>query len=551
MAKPAIISVDDDQEVLRAVERDLRREYAQEFRILTAASGAEGLDLLRRVVLREEAIALILSDQRMPEMSGVEFLARSTDVVPAAKRVLLTAYADTEAAIRAINEFHLDHYLMKPWHPPTERLYPVLDDLLGDWEASSLVATDGVRVLGHRWSADCHASRDFLTRNQIPHRWLDVEGEEGRRLLASAAPEGEARLPILVFSDGSILVAPTTSEVAERVGMKTRAELSFYDLVIVGGGPAGLAAAVYGASEGLRTVLVEREASGGQAGQSSRIENYLGFPAGLSGADLSRRAIAQAERLGAELLTPQEVTGVEARGPSRIVKLADGTEIGCHAILIATGVAYRRLDAPGVDRLTGRGIYYGAALGEAAFFAGRQVVVVGGANSAGQAALHLGREAQVTLVYRGATLAKSMSEYLIARIEASDRIAVLLNAEIVEAHGDEHLESVTVEEAGTRGSIPADGMFVFIGAEPHTAWLGRLIARSKRGFVLSGPQVTHFENGGAPSWQLERDPFLLETNIPGIFVAGDVRDQSIKRVASSVGEGSMAVSFIHEYLRDM
>jgi thioredoxin reductase (NADPH) len=551
MAKPILLSVDDDPEVLRAVERDLRREYAKGFRVLTASSGAEGLDVLRQIVLRGDGVALVLSDQRMPEMTGVEFLGRAAEVVPAAKRVLLTAYADTEAAITAINELHLDHYLMKPWHPPTERLFPVLDDLLGDWEASTIAATDGVRVVGHRWSADCHAARDFLTRNQVPHRWLDVDGEEGRRLLAAAVPDGEHALPVLLFADGSTLMAPTTTEVAERVGLKTRAEQSFYDLVIVGGGPAGLAAAVYGASEGLRTVLIEREASGGQAGQSSRIENYLGFPTGLSGSDLARRAIAQAQRLGAELLTAQEVTSIEAHGPSRVVRLADGHEISCHAVLIATGVAYRRLEAEGVERLTGRSIYYGAALGESAFFSGRHVVVVGGANSAGQAALHLAHGARVTLVYRGDALEKSMSRYLIDRIEAHDDIDVRLGTEVVEAHGEESLEAVTLESAGARERLPAEGMFVFIGAAPHTAWLGRLIARSERGFVLSGPQVTHVENGGAQPWPLERSPYLLETNVPGVFVAGDVRDESIKRVASSVGEGAMAVSFIHAYLREL
>lgn len=553
MSKPVLLSVDDDPEVLRAVERDLRRQYAREFRVLTASSGADALELLRQVVLRGEGVALVLSDQRMPEMSGVEFLGKAAEVVPGAKRVLLTAYADTEAAITAINELHLDHYLMKPWHPPEERLYPVLDDLLGDWEAAALAAAaESVRVLGHRWSADCHAVRDFLTRNQVPHRWLDVEGEEGKRLLAAAVPDGEVALPVLVFADGSTLVAPTPAEVAERVGLKTQAELSFYDLVIVGGGPAGLAAAVYGASEGLRTVLVEREASGGQAGQSSRIENYLGFPSGLSGADLARRAIAQATRLGAELLTAQEVTAIEAHGPTRVVRLADGAEIGCHAVLIATGVSYRRLEAGGVERLTGRGIYYGAALGEAAFFAGRDVIVVGGANSAGQAALHLAQTARVTLVHRGDSLAKSMSRYLIDRIEGHDNIEVRLETRIVEAHGDENLEGITLATAsGEQERVPADGMFVFIGAEPHTAWLGRLVARSARGFVLAGQQVLAGDNGGAPPWPLERAPYLLETNVPGVFVAGDVRDESIKRVASSVGEGAMAVSFIHAYLREL
>lgn len=551
MAKPSILSVDDDQEVRRAVERDLRRHFSESYRVLSAGSGAEALDLLGRVVLRGEEVALILSDQRMPEMTGVEFLGQAVKITPAAKRVLLTAYADTDAAIRAINEVHLDHYLMKPWHPPEERLYPLLDDLLGDWHASALAATEGVRVLGHRWSADSHRVRDFLTRNQIPHRWLDVEHEEGRLLLATAGLETTDRLPVLVFPDGSTLVDPTNSDIAERVGLRTRAELPFYDLVIVGGGPAGLAAAVYGASEGLRTVLVEREASGGQAGQSSRIENYLGFPSGLSGADLARRAIAQAERLGAELLSAQEVTAVEANGPARVVRLADGTELGCHALLIATGVSYRRLSAEGMDRLAGRGVYYGAALGEGSAFRDQPVFIVGAANSAGQAALHLAETADVTIVCRGDSIARSMSQYLVERIESHERITVRMGTQIVEAHGDTHLEGVTIEEGGERTHHDASGLFVFIGAEPHTEWLGRLVARSERGFVLSGADVARGGTGNAPPWPLARDPYLLETNVPGIFVAGDVRDQSIKRVASAVGEGAMAVAFIHQYLREL
>lgn len=549
--KPVLLSVDDDAEVLRAVERDLRRRYAERVRVLSASSGAEALDLVRRVVLRGEEVALLLVDQRMPEMTGVEFLAAAAEIVPRAKRVLLTAYADTEAAIRAINELQLDHYLMKPWHPPEERLYPVLDDLLGDWESSALAAAEAVRVIGHRWSADSHRVRDFLTRNQVAHRWLDAEQEEGRRLLLAAASDGDAQLPVVLFPDGSTLVAPGTAELAERVGLKTRAELPFYDLVIVGGGPAGLAAAVYGASEGLRTVLVESEASGGQAGQSSRIENYLGFPAGLSGSDLARRAIAQAERRGAELLTVPEVSAIEAKGPSRVVRLADGTELRCHAILLATGVAYRRLEAEGAERLTGRGVYYGAALGEAAYFAGRPVTVIGGANSAGQAALHLALKAQVTMVVRADSLEKSMSTYLVERVHAEPAIDVRLNAQVVEVHGDEHVEAATIDESGTRSKLAADGVFVFIGAEPRTAWLSGLIACSERGFILSGSQVAQSQNGRWPRWPLERDPYLLETNVPGIFVAGDVREQSIKRVASAVGEGSMAVSFIHQYLREL
>jgi thioredoxin reductase (NADPH) len=551
MTKPVLLSVDDDTEVLRAVERDLRRRYSDRFRVLSAGSGVEALDLLRRVVLRGEEVALLLVDQRMPEMTGVEFLTSALEVAPSAKRVLLTAYADTEAAIRAINEVRLDHYLMKPWHPPEERLYPVLDELLGDWQASALAGADAVRVISHRWSADSHRVREFMARNQVAHRWLDAEQDEGRRLLAAAALDGDERLPLLVFPDGSTLVAPGTTELAERVGLRTSAELPFYDLVIVGGGPAGLAAAVYGASEGLRTVLLEAEANGGQAGQSSRIENYLGFPAGLSGSDLARRAIAQAARFGAELLTGLEVSAIEPKGPARVVRCADGRELGGHAILIATGVAYRRLEADGAARLTGRGVYYGAALGEAAFVDGGPVVVVGGANAAGQAALHLALETRVTMVVRGDSLESSMSSYLVERIRSDPRIDVRLDAEVVEVHGEEYVESVTIAEAGTRSLLETEAVFAFIGAEPNTAWLDGLVARNEDGFVLSGPQVARTAGGGSARWPLERDPYLLETNIPGIFVAGDVREQSIKRVASAVGEGAMAVSFIHEYLREL
>lgn len=546
MEKPVLLSVDDDAEVLRAVERDLKRRYGGRFRVLSSQSGEEALDLLRRLVLRGDAVALLLVDQRMPGMTGIELLTAAMDVTPGAKRVLLTAYADTEVAIRAINEVGLDHYLMKPWHPPEERLYPALDDLLGDWEAASLAAVDAVRVVGHRWSADSHRVRDFMARNQVAHRWLDVEQDEGRRLVAAAA-DGDERLPLLVFPDGSTLLAPSTPELAERLGLHTRAQLPFYDLVIIGAGPAGLAAAVYGASEGLRTVLLEADASGGQAGQSSRIENYLGFPAGLSGSDLTRRAIAQAERLGAELLTASEVTSIEATGPSRVVRLADGRELGCHAILIATGVAYRRLGAEGAERLTGRGVFYGAALGESAFFVGRPVVVVGGANSAGQAALNLAKRARVTMVVRGPSLRTTMSSYLVERILADPSIEVRLDSQVVEVHGEDSVEGVTIESAGSRTTLETQGVFVFVGAEPHTAWLDGLVACSDSGFVLSGPQVA--QEGAGVRWPLERDPYLLETGVPGIFVAGDVRDQSIKRVASAVGEGAMAVAFIHQYLR--
>jgi thioredoxin reductase (NADPH) len=549
--KPVLLSVDDDTEVLRAVERDLRRRYSTRYRVLSAGSGAAALDMIRRVVLRDEEVALLLVDQRMPGMTGLELLAATLELLPNARRVLLTAFADTEVAIGAINDVHLDHYLLKPWHPPEERLYPVLDDLLDDWHASSLAGAERVRVIGHRWSLDSHRIRDFMARNQLAHRWLDAEHDEGQRLLAAAALGGDARLPVLFFPDGSTLVAPSTNELAERMGLRTRAELPFYDLVIAGGGPAGLAAAVYGASEGLRTVLVERDAGGGQAGQSSRIENYLGFPTGLSGADLARRAIAQAQRFGAELLTVPEVTAIEANGPSRLVRLSDGRELGCHAVLIATGVEYRRLEAEGAERLTGRGIYYGAALGEAAFYAGKPVVVVGGGNSAGQAALHLAAKARVSMVVRGDSIEGSMSHYLVERIRAEPNLEVRLNATVVEAHGDDLLQGVTIDEAGARTRLETSGLFVFVGAAPNTGWLGGLVARGAHGFVLSGPQVSRSRDAGRKRWPLERDPYLLETSVPGVFVAGDVREQSVKRVASAVGEGAMAVSFIHQYLREL
>jgi thioredoxin reductase (NADPH) len=556
--KPVLLAVDDDQGVVRAVERDLRTRYASDFSVLSAGSGAEGLELLKRLVVRGDPVALLLTDQRMPQMTGVEFLAQAADVVPAARRVLLTAYADTEVAIRAINEIRLDHYLMKPWHPPEERLYPVLDDLLEDWRASEVVAggvptlaeSESVRVIGHRWSEESLRVRDLLAQSQVPYRWLEVDAEEAQRLL-QAASLGAEKLPVVMFGDGETLVGPEPADVAERVGLQTHAELAFYDLVVVGAGPAGLAAAVYGASEGLRTVVVERATAGGQAGQSSRIENYLGFPAGLSGADLARRATAQARRFEAELLTAQEAVGLDAGGTTRIVRMADGSDVASHTVLLATGVSYRRLDATGADRLTGRGIWYGtASTGDAALLDGQEAFVVGGANSAGQAALHLARRTKVTILYRGESLAKSMSHYLVDRIESMPEITVRLNAKVVETHGAETLEEITIDEGGVVSKIPATALFVFVGAEPHTEWLGSAVARSDRGFILCGTQVLKTPKG-CPNGPLRRHPFPLETNVPGVFAAGDVRDQSIKRVASAVGEGSMAVLLIHQYLKEV
>jgi thioredoxin reductase (NADPH) len=549
-ARPVLLAVDDEPSVARAVERDLRRRYGRDYRVLRAESGESALDAVRESKLRGAAVAMIVADQRMPEMSGVELLEQAMRIAPEAKRVLLTAYADTQAAIDAINRVSLDHYLLKPWDPPEDQLYPVVDDLLDAWRADAPAEADRIRVVGHRWSRESHDARDFLARNQVPYRWLDVErDDEGRRLLAAADGDGDAVLPLVLLPDGSVLHGPSVQELAERAGVRRRAELEFYDLVIVGGGPAGLAAAVYGASEGLRTALIEREAPGGQAGQSSRIENYLGFPVGLSGADLARRATAQASRFGAELLTVQEVTGIDDRGPARIVQMAGHEQLGAKAIIVATGVDYRRLDAPGIAQLSGRGVYYGGSRSEGVSCRDEHVVVVGGANSAGQAAIYFAGYAQrVTLLYRGATLGKSMSRYLIDTIEATPNIEVRLNGEVVAAHGGESLERITVRDTvtGAEDEVGLAAMFVFIGARPETAWLPAGIARDQRGFVLAGAEL--LREDVRPRWRLDRDPYLLETSMPGVFVAGDVRSESMKRVASAVGEGSMAVHFVHEYL---
>jgi thioredoxin reductase (NADPH) len=553
--KPVVLAVDDDPEVVRAVERDLNTRYAHDFTVIAAGGGEEGLEILRRLSLRGDPVALIVTDQRMPGMTGVELLAQSAGLAPDAKRVLLTAYADTEVAMRAINEIRLDHYLMKPWHPPEERLYPVLDDLLEAWRAGTAhaAAADGdgdvVSVIGHRFSRESRLVRDLLDNNQVSFKWLEVDEAPARQLLEEAAL-GADRLPVVLVPGTEPLVAPDPSEVAERVGLQTAEELALYDMVVVGAGPAGLAAAVYGASEGLRTVVIERRTFGGQAGMSSRIENYLGFPAGLSGADLARRATAQARRFGAELLTAQDAVAVDVVGRTRVVRLADGTDIASHTVLLAPGVSYRRLDAKGADRLTGRGIWYGtASSGDAALLGGHEAFIVGGANSAGQAALHLASGTHVTILYRGDSLQKSMSQYLVDRIEEMpEEITVRLNTRVVETHGEDMLEEITIDEGGTVRKIPATALFVFVGAEPHTDWLGTAPARSERGFILTGSQVLNVPKGCAP-WPLQRQPLALETSIPGIFAAGDVREQSIKRVASAVGEGSMAVLLVHQYLK--
>ena len=553
MAKPVILAVDDDPPVLRAVERDLRRQYGRDYRVLAADSGATALETLRQVALRSEPVALLVVDQRMPGMTGVDLLAEAIKLFPDVKRVLLTAYADTEVAIRAINAIRLDQYLMKPWDPPEEKLYPVLADLLDDWLAAFRPPFEGIRVVGHRWSARAHEIREFLARNQVPYRWLDVEAdEEGRRLVESMGGEGApgTRLPMVVLADGTALPEPTNVEVAERVGLRTRAQQPFYDLVIVGGGPAGLAAAVYGASEGLKTLLLEREAPGGQAGQSSRIENYLGFPVGLSGADLARRAVAQASRLGAELLTPQEVSGLRIADQARFVALTDGSELGCRALLVATGVQYRKLEAPGIERLAGVGVYYGAALSEVFAYRDRDVYIVGSGNSAGQSALYLERFARsVTMLVRGDGLVETMSAYLIDEIEKSEKIRVRFRTSVAEAHGENELEALTLSDAGAGATetLPAAALFIFIGATPRTDWLGELVERDPTGYILTGSDL--LAGGRRPrGWTLDRDPYLLEASVPGIFVAGDVRHESIKRIASAVGEGAMAVRFVHQYL---
>jgi thioredoxin reductase (NADPH) len=549
MKKPVILTVDDDVDVLRAVERDLRRQYGERFRVMRADSGSAALQLVQQLKLRNESPALFLVDQRMPRMSGVEFLEQALKEFPKVKRALLTAYADTDAAISAINSVQIDHYLMKPWDPPEERLYPVLDDLLDDWLAGFHPPFEGIRVIGLKWSPQTHAVKDFLARNQIPYQWLDVEIDVEARKLDEQAGNGK-NLPLVLFPDGSCLRDPTPEVVAGRVGLKTRAQMPAYDLAIIGAGPAGLAAAVYGASEGLTTVMIEREAPGGQAGSSSRIENYLGFPSGLSGGDLARRAVAQARRFGTEILTPQTVTKIRLNGPYRVLTLADGSEISCQALLIATGVSYRRLEMPGIDSLTGAGVYYGAAATEALSCQNEDAYIVGAGNSAGQAAMYLSRFARsVTLIVRGESLAKTMSQYLIDQIEKTPNIAVQFRSRVTEAQGNSRLDALTIanDQSGEAKTVPAIALFIFIGAMPHTSAIAELIECDERGFILSGPDL--IANGRRPrNWPLQRDPFLLETNVPGIFVAGDVRHGSIKRVASAVGEGSIAIELVHQYL---
>jgi thioredoxin reductase (NADPH) len=548
MGKPVLLSVDDDPAVSRAVARDLRRKYGERHRIVRAESGEAALDALRQMKLRGEQVAVLLADYRMPEMNGIEFLEQAMDIYPAARRALLTAYADTGAAIDAINVVDLDYYLLKPWDPPEEKLYPVVDSLLDAWRDSDHRPVAELKVVGHRWSARSSEVREFLARNQVPYRWFPADEPEGRRLLDAAGAD-EMALPVVVTADGEALVEPADAELAARVGLATTPAAEFYDLVVIGGGPAGLGAAVYGASEGLRTVLVERTATGGQAGQSSRIENYLGFPDGVSGAQLTDRARRQATRFGAELLTTREVVGLEVHGPARTVRFSDGTKIDAHAVILATGVAYRQLGAPGCTDLTGLGVFYGSALTEATGCAGQDVYIVGGANSAGQAAVYLARHAKsVTILVRAPSLRKSMSHYLIEQIERVPNITVRTCTEVAEAHGEGHLERLTLRDsAGGTEVVDAQWLFVFIGAAPLTGWLDGVVHRDERGFVLAGPDLAA-AGERVPGWPLDRAPYHLETSVPGIFVAGDVRAESAKRVASAVGEGAMAVMLVHRYL---
>jgi thioredoxin reductase (NADPH) len=549
MAKPVILAVDDDREVLGAIERDLRQHYRAGYRILKAQSGREALDAVRQLKIRGAAIALFLVDQRMPEMTGTELLIELRKLYPDARKVLLTAYADTEAAIKSINEVGLDYYLMKPWDPPDQRLYPVLDDLLSDWTAHVRLPFEGVRVAGGRWSRESYRVKEFLSRNHVPYQWIDIDNDQSMRELVSSLSNSLTRLPVVFFPDGGHLIAPSNVELADKVGLATTAHLPFYDLVIIGGGPAGLANAVYGASEGLKTLLIEQSAPGGQAGMSSRIENYLGFPSGISGAELARRATDQARRFGVEMLTAREVVGLRREDPFRIVRMANGTEVSCHAVLIATGMSVRTLEAPGIEPLVGAGIYYGAATTEAATYRGQDVCVVGGANSAGQGALFFTRYARrVVMLVRGKDLSASMSQYLIDRINATPTIEVMTRTEVAGARGTDHLEQVIVRNVDTSEERALDiaAMFIFIGSAPRSEVAAGLLALDEKGFILTGPDL--FRDGVRTGWKLDRDPFLFETSMPGVFAAGDVRAGSNRRVAAAVGEGSAAIYTIHQYL---
>jgi len=553
MPKPVLLTVDDDPDVLRAVERDLRTRYADRYRILRASSGPEAMNTLQQLHSRNEAVALLLADQRMPDLDGVGFLAQATELFPSSKRALLTAYADTNAAIEAINEAKVHYFLMKPWDPPEENLYPALDDLLNDWADSYHPPYEGLRLFGTRWSSHAYELRSFLARNHVPYQWVDVElnasDSSTQALLKNEKGENEP-LPLMIFPDGTRLCDPAPLAIAQKIGLRTHADVEFYDLAIIGGGPAGLAAAVYGASEGLKTVMIEREAPGGQAGLSSRIENYLGFPSGLSGQDLARRAVVQATRFGVEILAPQEAVSVRVEGPYRIIELGDGSRISCHALLLATGVQWRNLGVPGEERVRGAGVYYGGGVTEAIACRGETVYVVGGANSAGQAAVHFAKYAEkVVMLVRRESLVSTMSQYLIDQIQKIPNIEVWPESEIAELHGEHQLEEISVRCArtGTVDRYPARSLFIYIGAFPKTDWLGDFVERDERGFILSGPDLLK-DGRRPPNWSLDRDPNLLESSVPGVFVVGDVRHGSVKRVASGVGEGAVAVQLIHQYL---
>jgi thioredoxin reductase (NADPH) len=550
MAKPIIMAIDDEPQVLNAIARDLQARYQADYRIVKAGSGDDALETVQEFKRRNDLIALFIADQRMPAMSGIEFLTEAIRLYPETKKVLLTAYADTDAAIASINAIGLDYYLLKPWDPPEDCLYPTLDDLLSDWQASVPIPYDGIRVAGTLWSSSSHNVKEFLARSQIPYQWLDIERDDEARVLVETACEGRPRLPTLFFSDGSTLVDPDLRTLADKVGMTTQAEQPFYDLIIVGAGPAGLAGAVYGASEGLRTVVIEKQAAGGQAGTSARIENYLGFPQGVSGADLTRRATTQAKRLGAEIITAQEVTALRVEGPYRFVTLTDGSELSCRALLISTGVKVRELDVPGIEPLIGASVYYGAANSEAVHYKDKRVFAIGGANSAGQGALFLSRFAkEVTILIRADSLKKSMSQYLIDQIDATENISVKCNTEVTSVSGTDLLESITLTDhaLGTSATLPADAIFIFIGAVPHSDIAKGVVELDEAGFIYTGQDL--MRGGSRPkNWKPKRDPFMLETSVPGIFAAGDVRHGVVRRVASAVGQGAVAVSLIHEYL---
>ncbi len=551
MKKPYLVAVDDDISVLRAVERDLKAKFTPAYRVLAVDSPQKAIGLVRQLTARGDVVALFLVDQRMPQMSGTEFLREVLPLQPAARRVLLTAYADSSAAIDAINKVKLNHYLMKPWEPPEEHLYPVLTDQLEDWQASNPATFEGVFIVGTRWAPETHQIKDFLAKSQIPYRWMEPEGIEDPRVLAAFAGHTPL-LPAVIFPDSQVLERPTLAEVAAKLGLVSTPSRRFYDVIVIGAGPAGLACSLYCSTEGLKTVMLEREAAGGQAGLSSRIENYLGFPSGLSGADLARRGLAQVTRFGTEVLAPAEAVSLAEEGEYRVVKLANGEELAAHSVVIAAGVQWRRLEVPGMDRLSGAGIYYGAAITEASSCKDEDVYIVGGANSAGQAAVHFSEIARsVRMIVRGDSLSKSMSHYLVERIQTIPNISVIPNAEVTAVMGGERLESIEVRHFDTKTTevLPSAALFIFIGAEPHTEWLDGVVVRDKKGFLVTGANLV--KSGKRPAgWKLDRDPYLLETSMPGVFAVGDVRDTAIRRVANSVGEGSIVLYFIRQYMRN-